>query len=290
MAMHPAPDSNRDARIRRVLIAEGAANFSVLLAKAAVGFATGSAAILGDAIHSLTDCANNVVAFIAARLAAEPPDRDHPYGHRKYESLAVFGLATLLAVMAIEVALRAFERSEREIVGSDWGLAMMLGVLVVNVGISLWEARWARRLDSDLLRADVRHTASDVAITAAVIGGWQLAARGYAWLDSLFALGIALLILYLAYGLFRRAVPILVDAAKTDPEQIAAAIRRVPGVRRTGRVRSLGAGATARIEATIHVDPTLSTLGSHAIADEVERILTLEFAAEDVAVHVEPDA
>ena len=80
------------------------------------------------------------------------------------------------------------------------------------------------------------------------------------------------------------------DAAKTDPENIAAVIRQVPGVRRTGRVRSLGAGSTARIEVTIHVDPALSTLGSHAIADEVERIVALEFAAEDVTVHVEPDA
>jgi len=280
---------DREKRVRRVLLMEGLANFSVLIVKATVGLSTGSAAILSDAVHSLADLFNNVMAWIAIRLAAAPPDRDHPYGHRKYEPLAVFALATLLAVMAIQVAIHGFRSSDRKIIDTQWGLALMLVVLTVNVGVSLWEGRWARRLDSDLLRADVRHTTSDVAITLAVIVGWQGAARGYPWLDSVFAVGIAVFILGLAYGLFKRAIPSLVDAATTDPDELARALARIPGVRRTRRIRSVGAGAGTRIDVTVCVDPALSTLDSHAIADEVEQLLAEEFSAQDVTVHVEPD-
>jgi len=279
---------DREARVRRVLLTEGLANFAVLAAKTTVGLATGSAAILSDAIHSLADLFNNVMAWIAIRLAAAPPDRDHPYGHRKYEPLAVFALATLLSVMAIEVAIHGFQSGDREIVDTEWGLALMSGVLIVNLGISLWEARWARRLDSDILRADVRHTTSDVLITLAVIGGWQGAARGYPWLDSVFAVGIAIFILTLAYGLYQRAIPSLVDAARTDPERLAEAVATIPGVRDTRRIRSAGAGEAMRIDVTVGVDPSLSTLDSHAIADEVEHLLAERFAADDVTVHVEP--
>ena len=95
----------------------------MLVVKIAVGITTGSAAILGDAIHSLADLANNGMAFVAMRLAAAPPDRDHPYGHRKYEPLAVFGLATLLVVMAIEVAIRgsAAPSARSSAVTGAWG-------------------------------------------------------------------------------------------------------------------------------------------------------------------------
>jgi cation diffusion facilitator family transporter len=198
MGRSPSDAHDRDTQVRRILVVEGAANVVVLGIKLAVGVATGSAAILGDAVHSLADIANNIMAWIAMRLAAAPPDREHPYGHRKFEPLAVFVLATLLSVMAVEIALRSFEHRSRPIAHSDLGLAMMGVVLAANIAISIWESRWARRLDSDVLRADVRHTASDAATTVSVILGWQFAARGYAWLDTAAALGVSALILYLA--------------------------------------------------------------------------------------------
>jgi len=285
----PHAANDRDAKVRRVLLVEGFANTVVLGIKLAVGVTTGSAAVLSDAVHSLADIANNVMAWIAMRLAASPPDRDHPYGHRKFEPLAVFVLATLLSVMAVEIALRSFDGGARTIEHSDWGLTLMVGVLGVNIAIAVWEARWARRLDSDLLRADVRHTASDAATTISVVAGWQLAARGYTWIDTVAALAVSALILYLAYGLFRRAIPALVDAAATDPEQIARVAASVPGVRDTRRVRSLGADDHARIELTVRVDPALNTRDSHEIANAVEAALGRAFTTDDVTVHIEPD-
>jgi cation diffusion facilitator family transporter len=277
-----------DRTVRRVLLWEALANVAVLLVKTVVGVATGSAAVLSDAIHSVADLANNGVALLAVRLAGTPPDREHPYGHRKFETLAVFGLAMLLAVLAVEIAVRALQRGDREIVHHAWSLGLMLGVLGMNAAVALWEGRWARRLDSDLLRADARHTMSDVLVTSTVIAGWQFAARGWAWLDTLTTLLVSALILYLAYGLFQRAIPVLVDRSIANPDELSAVVSAVSGVRSTRRVRSLGSGGDGKIDVVVSVDPDLSTSASHAIADEIERVLAERFSTSDITVHVEP--
>ena len=279
--------SARDRAVRRTLLVEGLSDLLMLGAKVVVGLATSSAAVMSDAIHSFADLMNNVVALVAMRLAAAPPDREHPYGHRRYESLAVFLLATLLAVLAVELVLRSFG-GQREVSWHGWSLAVMIGVFSVNVALAIWETRRARELDSDLLRADSRHTISDVLVTALVIAGWQLAARGYVWLDSALTLAVSALILWLAYGLFRRAVPVLVDHIAVDPEELTAAVTSVPGVRSTRRVRSRVGAAAPRIDVVVSVDRELSTEESHHIADAIERALRARFAAEEVTVHVEP--
>ena len=278
----------RDRSIQRVFVVTGVANLAVLLAKVVVAGATGSTAVLGDAVHSFADLSNNAVALFALHFAVEPPDREHPYGHRKYETLAVFALAVLLSVIAVELALRSLERGAHEVARPVWGLALMLAVFAVNIGVAAWQGNCARRLDSDLLRADARHTFSDVLVTASVIAGWQFAARGHSWLDTATTLAVAGLILYLAFGLFRRAIPILVDQSSADPDAVREAVAGVSGVRSTRRVRSRGRGREGRVEVVVTVDPGLSTSDSHRIADEVERVLEERFDAADVTVHVEP--
>ena len=276
-------------KVRYVLIVEGACNLVVLIAKASVGFATGSFALLGDAIHSLADLTNNIVALIVVRIASAPPDREHPYGHQKFETLAVFGLAVLLAVLAFEIVVRAIESHDREVLESDWGLAVMLGVLCANAGLSWWERRWAKRLDSQILHADAQHTFADVLTTIAVIVGWQLSARGYPWLDTVFALLVACLVMYLAYGLFSRAVPGLVDSISHAPEEITAAVEPLEGVRKVNRVRSRWIGSKPAVDVVITVAPDMPTSDAHDVADAVERALLEALSIDDVTVHIEPD-
>jgi cation diffusion facilitator family transporter len=165
----------------------------------------------------------------------------------------------------------------------------MLAVLGVNVLVSIWQSYWARRLNSDLLRADARHTVADVLMTVVVILGWQLAALGYVWLDTVFALGVAIVVLFLAYGLFKRAVPILVDRMAEAPEALSTVIRAVPGVRRVRRIRSRWVGSAPAVDVIVTVDAHLSTLQAHAIADAIEAILAQQFGMQDVTVHIEPE-
>jgi len=280
--------ANREQLVERVIVREGIANLAVMCAKAVVGFQTGSIAILGDAVHSFADLANNLVAFIATRIASAPPDSDHPYGHRKFETLAVFGIATLLAVLAIEIILGAVDRDPRKITQEPWGLALMVGVLVVNISVTAWENRWAQRLDSDILRADAQHTLSDVLTTVGVIVGWQFAARGHRWLDALASLVVAGVIFYLAFRLFQRAIPVLVERSIASPEDLSSVASAVSGVHETRRVRSRQSGSGPAIELVVSVDPNLSTADSHAIADEIERVISEKFSVSDVTVHIEP--
>jgi len=281
--------AQRDKRVRRVILIEGSANLLVLILKTIVGLSTGSMGILADAIHSLTDLTNNVIAWFVIQFSSLPADREHPYGHRKFETLAVFVLASILVVLAFELILNAIRKEETEVATSGIELVIMLGVLVINILITIWQHRWAKRLDSDILRADATHTFADVLITSVVIGGWQLSAMGYAWVDRLCAIGVALLVFYLAYNLFRRAVPVLIDQYAIDPQHLSNIIRNVNGVKDVYRIRSRWIGKTCAIDLVISVDPALSTEESHDISDKIESIIEKRFDTSDISIHVEPE-
>ena len=281
--------THRDQQVRRIILIEGSANLLVLIGKTFVGLSTGSMSILADAIHSLTDLTNNVVAWFVMHFSSLPADREHPYGHRKFETLAVFILASILVVLAFELALNAITREETEVASSGIELVIMLSVLVINILVTNWQHRWANRLDSDILRADATHTFADVLITSVVIVGWQLSAMGYVWVDRLCALGVSFLVFYLAYNLFRRAVPVLLDEYAIDPEELSNTINNVHGVRSTSRIRSRWIGKTRAIDLVISVDPTLSIEESHRIADEIESLIEERFDTSDISIHVEPE-
>ena len=280
--------NEQDRKVRVVLILEGLANTAVLIAKTVVGIHTGSSAILSDALHSLTDVFNNVFAYIVSRVSASPPDQNHPYGHRKFETLAVFVLATLLSVIAIEVVIRAFERIGNPILPSRWGLIVMIGVLIVNILISSWENIQAKRLNSELLKADAKHTFSDVLVTIGVIFGWQIAAHGYPIFDFIFAVFVSGLVFYLAFQLFRKSIPVLVDEAAVDQEKITEAIEKIDGVVKIERLRSRNIGQETFADVVIIVRANMSTEESHKVADLIEEELYEKFAIDDVVVHIEP--
>lgn len=280
--------SERDKKVQRLIIIEGCANLSVLLVKLFVGLSTSSLAILADAIHSLTDVANNIVAWIVIRLSAMPADREHPYGHRKFETLAVFGLATLLAVLAFEIAKSAFTKETTEIVSGGLELGLMIGVLIINVLLAAWQRYWAKQLQSGIMLADAAHTFADVLTTVVVIIGWQLSSMGFLILDRLCALGVAGLVFYLAYRLYKTAFPVLVDEYAIDPEELNNAVMNVEGVSEVGRIRSRWIGPDIAIDIVIYVDANLTTGESHLIADQVESVIEQQFKVGDAFVHIEP--
>ncbi|MCA8942738.1 MAG: cation transporter [Planctomycetes bacterium] len=271
-----------------MLVIEGIANVVGLSIKLVVGICTGSFAVLADAVHSITDVANNIVAYVVMHFASKPADKEHPYGHRKYETLAVFVLATLLTVLAIEISIHAIRSGTREVLPSGIGLIAMLGLLVLQAGVAFWESRQATRLNSDLLRADARHTMSDVYVTVGVIVGWQVSALGYAWVDTLITISVALVVLWFALDLFRRVVPVLVDEIAHDPDDLRDAASGVEGVRSVRTVRSRWIGSDAAIDVVVTVKADLPTDESHEIADAVEHLLSERFDAAYVNVHVEP--
>lgn len=283
-----AIDELRDRSVRRVLWIEGGANLVALAVKLAVGTMTGSLAILADAVHSVSDLANNAIALIVMHFAAQPPDREHPYGHRKFETLAAFVLATLLTVLAIEIALHAARAPTRAVEHSTPGLVAMLGVLALLATVSVWQSRKAKELRSELLAADAWHTLSDTAINLTIIVGWQFSAAGHAWVDTALTLIVAAIILFFAAKLFRKVIPVLVDERAHDPDTLRSVAAGVDGVIEVRTVRSRHVGADSSIDVTITVDPGLRMTEGHDIAHAVEDALALQFPARFVNVHVEP--
>lgn len=275
-------------KVKTVLIWEGISDLLMMLAKLGVGISTNSAAIIGDALHSLTDLINNIIAIAAIHISEKPYDNDHHYGHRKFEQLAVFSLAVLLLVVALELVINAIRKFGETVEHSSLGLLIMIGALVINILLTVWEHYWAKRLDSQLIEADAKHTLSDVLTTIAVIVGWQFAVRGYYWVDTLVACIVALIIMLLAIRLLQRSIPILVDYSEYSPERIMGLISGLEHVESIKNVRARSTNETSYADVTITVDPNLSTLVSHQVTERIERLLADHLGIHDVVVHVEP--
>lgn len=280
----------RDGQVRRIIVIEGLANAAIVVVKLVVGLATGSFALIGDAIHSLSDVANNVIAWLVMRVSASPADREHPYGHRKFEFLAVFVLATLLVVLALELIITALTRAETEVVSHPIALAAMLATLGVNLGLAAWQRGWARRLDAEILHADASHTFADALTTAAAIVGWQLAAYGLPWLDRAAGVAVAGIVLWLAYSLFRRAVPTLVDETGADAAAIESTLAPLDGVHAVQRIRSRRMGLKLSIDLELAVDAGLSIGAADALRRDAASRLAARFGDVDVVIAVVPAA
>lgn len=279
---------DKDKKVQQIITIEGIYNFIVLIIKTVVGFATGSLAILSDAVHSLTDVMNNVVIWMVMRVASKPPDYDHPYGHRKFETIAVFALASLLVVLAVELIIRAFSSEAEVPITEPWALGLMAVVLTLNLTITLWERYWAKKLDSDILMADAQHTFVDVLTTIMVIVSWQLSTLGWWWIDKLAGIGVAAMVLYFAYGLYQKVFPILVDGYAIDPDELTKAVAEVPGVLEVRQVRSRWIGSKKAVDMRIAVDADMPTVESHELAHRVEDHICQRFNIVDTSIHVEP--
>ena len=283
----------RISSIRRVLIGLLIANLAVVGAKLIIGFTTGSLAVLGDGLHSTIDALNNVLGIVVIRVAAKAPDEDHPYGHGKFETLGALVIVGFMSITCFELVRDSVGRlAERTAPPqlSDIQLAVLVGTLGVNVLVARYESRRGEELGSDLLLADAAHTRADVFITVGVLIGMLLARGGLWWADPVLALLIASFIVLIAYRIFQRVVPVLVDARAIPDSTIQSVAESVDGVMSAYSIRSRGAGApVARYaEVTIAVDRNANVAAAHAVADAVEDRLKQDLQLHEVTVHVEP--
>ena len=149
-----------------------------------------------------------------------------------------------------------------EIISEPWGLCWLLMVWTLNLTVSWWERHWAKKLNSAILYADAQHTLVDVITTVFVIVSWQLSTMGYVWLDKLCAIGVACLVLYFAFGLYQKVVPILVDGFAIDPKLLSQATAQVIGVKEVRQVRSRWIGDSKAVDLIIAVDAKLNITGN----------------------------
>lgn len=278
-------------KVRKVLIITLLLNIFVMLLKVVVGKLTGSLSLLADALHSVTDSANNILGLIANRFSSPHPDREHPYGHLKYEAVSALGISAFLGIACFEILQGAIERifkGGEPVKISSPQLWILLLVLGVNIFVAFYERYVGKQVGSAILIADAQHTMSDIWVTIAVIGGLIGVWLGYQWLDIVLAFPVALLVFWSGWTVLKENLPWLVDEMAIAPEVIHVIAMSVPGVLNCHDIASRGVvGRQVFIEMHLVVDaPDVET--AHRITEEVEMRLEERFSPVRVLIHVEP--
>jgi len=251
----------------------------------------GAADWVADAFHSAMDSSSNIIGLFATRIAARPPDQNHPYGHRKAETFATFAIAVLLALACWEILSQAIARvhTPTPVQANLPSLIVMAVTIVINLAVSRYESERAKTLRSDLLTADAAQTRSDVFVSLSVLLSLAAASLGFAWVDIVMALVIAVLLGRTAYQIVLRSVAVLTDEAALDPRRIEQVVLSVPGVVLSHHIRSRGPADDIAIDLHVHVDPHLSLEQAHRITHQVTQALQQQFpGVRDVVVHLEP--
>lgn len=284
-------ERDRNAQVRRVLLGLLVANLVVVGAKFVIGVRSGSLGVLGDAVHSSVDAMNNVLALAVIWIAGREPDQDHPYGHEKFETLGALAIVVFLSITGFELVENAIGRLRAgspplEITALE--LALLAGTLVINIAVTSYETRRGRALGSAILLADAAHTRADVFVTIGVLIGVVAGRYGLGIVDPLMALGVAVLIVVLAYRIVAQSVPDLVDQLVVPSDDIRQLSETVAGVVRAYDIRSRGTPERRFAELTVAVDGRATVEAAHEIADAVETRLRQDLGFHEVIVHVEP--
>lgn len=278
--------------MRRVLIQVLVLNVLVALAKGAAFLSSNAISVAAELTHTSLDAANNVFALLIARLAAQAPDEDHPYGHQKFETLGALLIAGLLSVTVFELVRAAAQRilaaSPPEVEATPLALWVMGASVLAGLLIASFESRQGKALGSDILLADAAHTRSDVVTTLGVLAGLAAVGFGYPGVDPWISLIVAAVIGNTGWRIIKQAIPVLVDERAVDPERITTIAEAHEGVLSCYGVRSRGRSGQLFAELTIAVEASLDVARSHDIADSVEQQVAIELGAREVVVHVEP--
>jgi len=283
--------SDRYAEVVRILRRVLYLNLAVAVAKIGLGYHTDTVSILSDGFHSLTDSASNVVALVGVSIAQRPPDANHPYGHRKYETMASIGILVFLIVVLVQVLVTALNRF---LSGSaprvfPEGIGIMAVTLVVNIFVVVYELRAGRRLKSEVLLADARHTRSDVMTSVAVLGALVGVWLGYPILDPLAAVLVAGFIGYAGWEIAKDASRILSDEIVIEESAVRDVLRGVPDVLGCEKIRTRGSADYAFLDLHLWLDPETPLQLAHSKSHEAKDRLMARFPQlVDVVIHIEP--
>jgi cation diffusion facilitator family transporter len=277
--------------VNRVLIRVLILNLAVAGAKLVFGYATGAVSIISDGFHSLTDSASNVMGLVGLRASLKPPDDDHPYGHRKYETLAAAGIFVFLLLVVVEVGRSALNRlaggaAPRVTIIS---FAVMIVTIAINVLVVRYEGAEGRRLNSELLHADAMATKSDVLTSCAVLISLAAVRLGYPALDPIGGLLIAGFIARAGWQIARDTSQVLSDRAVLAEEEIRRLVMSTPEVVGCHQIRSRGSADHTFLDLHVWYPPDMPLYEAHRLSHIVkDRLMSTYPQIADAIIHIEP--
>jgi cation diffusion facilitator family transporter len=287
-------DGARISQVKRVLFVVLATNVALAAAKLGWGYATNTLGLIADGFHSLLDSCASVIGLVGVTLAAEPPDNEHQYGHRKFEVLSSMGISMFIFLGAFEVlreaGARLLEAHHGEPPRITWVSFVIASIsIVLGFTISRYEARRGRELRSPVLDSDSAHTWSDVTGSVAVLFGLLLARLVHPMADAIVALGLGVYLVKVGYTILLRGLGVIADRAVLDPLAVARVAREFSGVLGTANIRTRGEQEHTFLDMILLVDPSLSVQAAHEIVDRFEGRLGEVFPGlRDIVIHVEP--
>nr|YP_009531077.1 cation transporter [Paulinella micropora]AXY63766.1 cation transporter [Paulinella micropora] len=283
---------DRRREVKSILMIALGVNITMSVLKLMIGLMSGSLAILADAMHSATDGLSSLLALLTNGLSDPKPDRDHPYGHDKYEAVGALAIAGFILFTSFEILQTAIERVRsglQPLRMSASELVLLLLILSLNILLALYERREGVRLKSQLLMADAQHTTSDIWTTILVLSGltgaWLLRLN---WLDVILAIPLCILLVRVCWDVLKSNLPWLVDHIAIAPEVIHRQAMAVPGVLNCHEIASRGVlGQQVFIDMHMVVDAE-DLFAAHRITEEVENQLENCFGPVRCTIHLEP--
>ncbi len=262
--------------------------------KLLVGVATGSLGILSEALHSALDFLAALITWVSVKLSDKPADSDHNFGHGKIENFSALLEALLLLATCAWIVYEALSRLFSGNTHIDVGVWSYV-VVIASIAIDSWRSRElmraAKKYKSQALEADALHFSTDILSSFVVLLGLVCANFGYFFADSVAALGVALIVIWVSLRLSMRAVNSLLDKAPEGlHESVEKIISGVDGVVCLHDLRVRNVGPEYEIDVNVHVDPKLSLVDAHDISERVERAVSQKLGNIIINVHIEPNS
>ena len=293
-------DGSRERHIYRVTLAGSVINVLLLLCKFVAGILGHSAAMIADAVHSLTDFVTDIIVLVFVRLSSKPRDANHEYGHGKYETLASVLIGFSLFLVGVMICYDGLVKIYRAICGEELAQPGMVALAAAVVSIVLKERafrftrRVGRRVGSEAVVANAWHHRSDALSSVGTffgIGGAILLGQKWAVLDPIAALVVSVLIIKAAIALIKPAMDELME--KSLPDEVENEIRRiagsVEGVSEVHHLMTRNIGSHIAMEMHVRMRGDMTLYESHLHATEIERKLRARFGADThIGLHVEP--
>ena len=283
------------AEKEHVALVSIAASAALTVAKAIVGFTTGSLAILSEAGHSLIDLGATVMTYVAVRISGKPADEEHHYGHGKVEAVSALAETALLFLLSGIVIWEAVNRltahNGHAVEATIWAFGVILASIIIDFFRARALSHTAEKTSSQALEADALHFSSDLWSSLAVLIGLVGVHFGLAWADSAAALAVAILVCIAGWRLGKRTIDTLTDVAPPGATaKISAIAERIPGVVRVEHVRARAVGQQTFIDLQLGVSRTLPLDRVSALKDQVATALRRQILGAEPVVTTDPVA
>lgn len=285
-------ENNSYKKVKQVLWVILFANFGVAMLKIIIGSTIKSASMTADGFHSLSDGASNIVGIIGISIASRPKDKDHPYGHKKFEIMASMFIGCMLIVIAGKIIFTSISRFTNVVKPSITveSLIVLIVTLIINIFVCTYENRVGKKLNSYILVSDSMHTKSDIFVSIGVLFtlvGVKLGLPSI--IDPIASLVVSGFIIYSAYEIFKSSTGVLVDKSIVDEDEIIEIVSSFKDVKGVHKIRSRGSESDMYVDMHILIDPYISIEKSHVLTHEIEDMIQTKInESSQVIVHLEP--